>query len=172
MRTRADWDNVHGHTSADANPAPWAVVMTMAALVDDDRIEASWVEYKSAKPTTWAVFEVTTAGRLAYAELQFDAERYDGQEDQNNPIPATINAAWIRPLHTVVKLQIGKVGLFAGRPGTPFGAGNDWFPIGDIQLTFADGETVKFDFDQARMGDAAKRGSDDFLKALRGAINF
>ena len=148
--------------------------VTAAALVTDDRIEQSWVEFKTAKPTTWTVLVVTAAARLAYAELQFDAERYNGQEDQTNPTAATIKAAWIRPLNNVVKLQIGQVGLFvAAKKGTAFGhGGNDWFPIGDVELTFADGETVKFEFDQSGLGQEGRRRSDQFLAAVRAGISF
>jgi hypothetical protein len=171
MRTGADWDNIRGHTATlNSEQAPWAVVVTVVALIgDDDPIGATWVEYRPAKPTRWKVSVVTQSKRLAYAELEFKAEGYDGEADQHNPTSATINAAWIRPLSNVVKVQIGKVGLFAGKHGTP---GTGWFPVGDVQLLFGDGEIVKLDLDQAGMGGAAKRRSDKFLAALRAGVTF
>jgi hypothetical protein len=175
MRTSADWDNIVGHSSTISHSAPWAVPVTLAALVDDDRIEQSWVEYKPAKPTTWTVYAVTAEkNRLAYAELQFNAEGYDSQEDQNNPIEATIKAAWIRPLNNVVKLQIGKVGLFvAAKAGTHFGVGSDWFPVGDVHLTFVDGETVTLPIDQGKLDNQTQRDrSDRFLAAVRAGVGF
>jgi hypothetical protein len=114
---------------------------------------------------------VTKAHRLVWVSMQFDAERYDAQADQTSALAAKVNAAWIRPLNNAVRLQIGQVGLFGAKAGTALLKGNDWFPIGEVQLTFADGETVTLAFDQAQMTQAAeKKRSDDLLTAIRNAI--
>lgn len=174
MRSSADWDNIleYAKTSKNDSP-PWAVMVAVAALIGDgDPIEASWVEYEPVGPTTWTVLIVTKAKRLVYSEVQFKAAGYDGLQDQNDPADATVNAAWVRPLRDVVKLKIGKVGLLVGKPGMPVGVGNDWFPVGDVKLTFGDGEIVSLGFDQAGMGEVQRRRSDDFLRAVRAGIGW
>jgi hypothetical protein len=172
MRTSADWDQIFNHVGTQASSPPWAVFLTVAALVGNDGIKASWVDYKPAEPTTWTVSLVTEAKRLAYVQLQFKAERYDSDEDRRNPVDDDLNAAWIRPLSNVVKLQIGRIGMLVGRVGAVVGAGNDWFPVGDVQLTFVDGELVTLSCDQGEIDRAQRDRSDRFLEAVRSGVGF
>jgi hypothetical protein len=159
------WSAILAHTKTPVSDPPWAMILAVAALLGDEKIEGSWVTFKPAEPeehSTWAVF-VATSDRLIHVELQFDRERYNAYEDkQLGRVPTTI-ASWSRRLRDVSRIEIG-----ACQTRLPERGPKDWIGVGKVSLIFKDGEHVDLSFDQLAMDRREDRErSDDFLAAIR-----
>jgi hypothetical protein len=163
------WTALRPHTGTHAKSAPWAVLLAVAALVGDEDITGSWTDYQPNEPeghTTWTE-HIATAKRLIHVQLQFDAQMYDFDEDNDGltrrRVTAAIREAWARRLSDVAQLRIGHCGERLPERGP-----HNWVPIGDVSLSFNDGGKVQFEFDQQRMGYPQERErSDQFIAAVR-----
>jgi hypothetical protein len=171
LTTAADrWDDLRAHTGTHVKSAPWAVILAVAALVGDDEIKASWTLYEPDQPeghTTWTEY-IVTAERLSYAQLRFNAQSYDLDEDNDafsrRNVTANITAAWARRLSDVTQLHIGSC---AER--LPENGPHDWVAIGGIRLIFNDGGELKFALDQRALRGYPQviQRSDQFIAAIR-----
>jgi len=117
---------------------------------------------------TWKE-HIATATRLIHVQVQFDAQIYDLDEDNDaysrRSVTATIKKAWARRLSDVTQLHIGLCGERLPERGP-----HDWVPIGDVRLIFNDGKSVELDFDQRGMRYPRERQrSDQFIAAIRSA---
>jgi len=162
MRMREDWERLKEHLSVRGYLPPLTVYAAVIALLDGDRIKASWPAYEARNPTKWSVWLVTDKDRLAYAQLQFEANNYNSDEDDVQNLPATVNQAWIRRLSDVVRVSVGRVGRVLQ---------SGWFPVGDIALTFADGERLTLPIDEGGLDNSEHERSEIFLAAVRAGIN-
>ncbi|WP_139830662.1 hypothetical protein [Mycobacterium paraense] len=160
------WADLMAHTKTRVSDPPLAVVLAVAALLDDEKIKGSWVTFKPAEPeehSTWAVF-VATADRLIHVELQFDREMYNAHQDsQLRRDPAKVVASSARRLRDVSRIEIG-----ACQARLPERGSQDWIGVGKVSLIFKDGERVDLPFDQLVMDRSEDRDrSDDLLDAIR-----
>ncbi|MCV7159375.1 hypothetical protein [Mycolicibacterium brisbanense] len=176
ITTEADrdryWHQIGFHTAASKNGshngAPWPLQVQVAALVGNADIEASFSHFDGAGPSIWSVALITSDGRLIRIRMQFDAEQYDLDQDQATtaePVAATVSESWVRRLSDVVSLDIGSVRM---RPNGFGRVTQDVLDVGDVTVTFRDGEVVNLGVDQLTMTmyDDRQR-SDGFIARLR-----
>jgi len=166
------WQRLSAYTFArNSRGAPWAVLRHVAALLGEHGIAESYVTYGFSEPSTWLILLVTEDARLIKLHAEFEAEQYDRDEElqpirQSHPVVSTVREAWVRHLSDVARLDIGEV---TGRAG-PFGdLRGDQFNIGDVHLTFSDGQKEDLEISQATMSHDDRAKSDAFISALREA---
>ncbi|MUL84310.1 MULTISPECIES: hypothetical protein [unclassified Mycolicibacterium] len=166
------WHQIASHTLASTNgshtSAPWPVQVQAAALVGNSTVEASVSRFDGSGPSTWVVALITADARLIQIRMQFDAEQYDLEKDQGDPLAATVNESWVRRLSDVESLRIGGARM---RPNTFGRTMPDVLDVGGVTLTFRGGTVGDLGFDQLAMTMYDdRRQSDGFVELLRQQI--
>lgn len=174
MNTSTDeqyWLSIAGHTATRNNGAPWTFQLQVASLVGKHTVVGSVARYSSGGETsTWSVLAVTDDARLIRAVVEYDAELFDREQEQEpwrkaNPANLKVQESWVRRLSDVVRLDIGTVRARLNNFGeTLRGEVN----IGSASLKFSDGFELDLEVDQVAMHDRDERArSDAFLDAVR-----
>ena len=170
IRTES-WQELHNKLgTSDASP-PTPVYVTVYALTRGAGIEVSYArrELRDAS-TIWRNWVLTDNGHLVHCELEFAAENYDSYAEdslrnmgnQDSTIDPVVHKAWVRRLEDVTSLHIAAVGRLTGFQ-------KNWFPVGDIRLTFADGTDTNLP-GQTQVSPNDREWFDRFLNALRGRV--
>ena len=149
---------------------PQAFYVAVASLViDPDRIRASLCSYRpGAGKMVWTAHLLTDAA-LAVAQVQFDAEQYNSEEEQPylrvvrgggsaNPPGWNLTEAWVRPL----------AGITSYRTQVQPILGHDWFAT-QVWLTFADVDQP-VELPAQTWDEYEQERSDKFLTTLRESI--
>jgi hypothetical protein len=147
------------------------VFLLVHTLIGDAEIQDGYAESQSLESlTVWRNWVVTDS-LIAYTEVEFPAADYDqAAEDQashgntSDHLEPTVRQAWVRPLTGVASLRIGLIGKLSGFRG-------DWYPVGGLVLTFADGSEVPLP-GQMDVPDYGRDRSDQFLASIRSRIGF
>jgi hypothetical protein len=92
---------------------------------------------------------VTEDGRLIRVRMEYEAEKYDFECEQrtpghNQPMPA-VHEASVRRLADVVSLNVAKVSTRFDGFNKPM---RDQVNVGEVRLTFSNGNTVDLGLDQ------------------------
>ena len=168
------WHQIAAHTAASKNGshtgAPWPLQIQIAALLGNSAIVASVARYDGSAPTTWEVSLITTDTRLIRVSMQFDAEQYDADQDQNSPEPLVpdVQDSWVRRLDDINSITIGRSRM---RPNSFGRVLPNVLDVADVELTFRDGVVVDLGIDQLGMTLYDDRGrTDGFIDLLRGHI--
>jgi hypothetical protein len=154
--------------TTDASP-PIAVHLLALALLNGAEAVDGYAEYEPLDASTiWRNWLITES-LIVYTDVEFPATNYEQTADdrarQTNPsgIEPTVREASIRPICDVKSLRIGSVG------GELTGFRRDWYPIGDLVLTFSDGTAIPLP-GQMAVPNYGRDRSDAFLAAVRQRI--
>jgi hypothetical protein len=146
---------VHTNAYLSDGGAPWAVRLQLAALIGDSDIAECAAIFTHGAPSVWTITAVTEDGRLVRVRMQFEAQKYDFEseqtmERQNQSVVPVVQVASIHRLADIVSLDIATV----RRRFDSFGqAMRDAVNVGDVSLTFSDGDVVSLGFDQTNVHD-------------------
>jgi hypothetical protein len=166
------WHRLSAHAGARlAAGCPWSVQTYLATLVGPHEISGCFPQYSMTEASTdWAITAVTDDGRIILLHMTFNQSHhdFDGEQiaqRQRNPATFVVHRASVRKLAEAVQLDIRKV---HGRPDGFGQLSRQEFSIGDISLTFRDGEVIDLAIDQTGMyddGDLAR--TDALIDAVR-----
>jgi hypothetical protein len=105
--------------------------------------------------TDWVITAVTDDGRIIFLAMTFNASHHDLEgeqiaERQKNPATFVVHQATVRRLSDAVRLDIQKV---HGRRDSFGQLSRRELSIGDISLTFRDGNAIELGIDQTSLYD-------------------
>lgn len=161
------WQALHNKLGTTETSPPTPVYLAVYTLTRGASIVASYARQELQESTTrWRNWVITETSHLVYTELEFAAEQYDSyaednlrQVSPNGGIEPDVRQGWVRRLDTVTSLQIDAVGRLTGFR-------SNWYPVGDIRLTFADG-THTIVPGQMEVSQQERDWSDLFTNTLR-----
>lgn len=164
--TEDDWNAIGMHVNTRRGAPPRIVCLAVDALVPAGEIRASWTTYDAAgeQPTVWSVWAVT-ATLLGHVQITFDQPFYDANDEADRSgVPTEVNAAWVRPLSSITRISLTKLG--------PMVAARDeghWYGYFGA-LSFADGYQVSLPEPPAAHEWKDRQRWDDFIEAIRSSI--
>jgi hypothetical protein len=167
------WLRLQNQLATSVGNPPTAVFLAIHALLGSARIVEGYAETDFGEASTvWRNWVVTDSHLIAHTNVDFAQDNYDSSTEEEsyrrNPehqVVTTVHDAWVRPLKSATSLRFGDVGRLRKVWNT------DWFPIGQIILTFADGASIAVP-GQENVDRHDRDKSDRFVAALRAGMAF
>ena len=157
------WGHIQPHANVFEREAPSGVVLSIASILGDADIVASWSGREFGQSTIWTCWVVTSSTTLGYARVEFQREWYDLSEEKTNPVVPSSQSAWVRRLGSVVAVEHGSYFRDERRKDA-------YYPLGPMKITFQD-ITVTVPGPKGFSADGRDRAN-TFIKAIRAGVGF
>ena len=157
------WDHIQSHVDVPDHKAPAAVVLSVAALIGDADISASWPRWEIGGATRWTCWVVTRTS-LGYVRVEYQRDWYDQAIDKTNPVLPSLQTGWVRRLADTVRVDYGRFFRHEGQEVK-------YLPLDPIIITFPEGQLAVPDhFVVLSARDAEP--ADELFRSIRIAIGF